>query len=50
VHALGADLHVRERDVIKLLSELVEDGAAATVVGLAEHYAFVPPRARRVAA
>jgi hypothetical protein len=50
VHALGADLRVRERDVIKLLSELVEDGAAFNVVGLAEHYAFVPPRARRVAA
>jgi hypothetical protein len=50
-HAIGALLHLRERHVNELLRELVEeDGLAFTLVGTADHYAFIPPRTRRPAA
>ncbi len=51
VCALGVPLHMRKRQVDRLLNELVEqDGIVFRVAGLPEHYAFISPRARRLAA
>ncbi|MBX3221922.1 MAG: hypothetical protein KF795_15505 [Labilithrix sp.] len=49
--AMGASLHLRQRHVEELLRQLVEeDGLAFVLVGAPDHYAFILPHARRLAA